>query len=58
MLKIGISIIKHTETTNTVLQSKSLDFKLSVQILNTSEDTISNLRDTFYGNMRRKNGQI
>jgi hypothetical protein len=32
MLKIVISIFKHMETTNTVLQSKSLDFKLSVQI--------------------------
>lgn len=48
MLKIVISIFKHMETTNIVLQSKSLDFKLSVQILNTLEDTISNMRDTFY----------
>jgi hypothetical protein len=48
MLKIVISIFKHMEITNTVLQSKSLNFKLSVQILNTLEDTISNLRDTFH----------
>jgi hypothetical protein len=48
MLKIVISIFKHMEITNTILQSKLLYFKLSVQILNTLEDTISNLRDTFY----------
>jgi hypothetical protein len=36
------------ETTNTVWQSKSLDFKLSVQMLNTLEDTISNLRNKFH----------
>jgi len=48
MLEIVICIFKHMETTNTVFQSKSLDLKLSVQILNTLEDTISNMRDTFY----------
>jgi hypothetical protein len=53
MLKIVISIFKHMETTNTVLQSKSLDFKLCVQILNTLE-----IHFTFYGNLQIKNGQI
>lgn len=47
MLKIVISIFKHMETTNTILQSKSLYFKLSLQILNTLEDTISSMRDPF-----------
>lgn len=47
MLQIVISIFKCIETINTILQSESLYFKLSVHILKILEDTILNMRDTF-----------
>lgn len=47
MLKLVSSILKHMETTNSTLQSKILNFKMSFSLINTLKNTISHMRDTF-----------